>query len=181
MGNAVKTIESLFLQKGSDAYFGEEVSQYEHAAQCFLLAQSVSDNVALHIAGFVHDIGHMLADDEEGFGRMDHDLLGAQWLTKNGFEELIVATALHHVNAKRYLCFVDSQYYNLLSEASKFTLSKQGGVMTEDQARGFEKQAYFKEIIQLRRWDEQAKMSEVDLPPLSFFLDIIETYLTNRI
>lgn len=173
-------IEQLFIQKGSEAYFGEEISQFEHAAQCYLLAEKSGGSSAIQIAAFLHDIGHMLAEDEEGFGRMDHDLIGANWLAKNGFEPLIVATVMQHVNAKRYLCFKNPLYFNRLSEASIYTLGKQGGIMTHAEALAFENEPFFNEIIQLRQWDEQAKEIGLQQPPLTFFLNKIELYLNNQ-
>jgi predicted HD phosphohydrolase len=41
--------------------------------------------------------------------------------------------------AKRYLCFKDQNYHNNLSEASKVTLTYQGGRMEVDEALIFEK------------------------------------------
>lgn len=177
MKEIINYIEQLFIQNGNEAYFGEEINQFEHAAQCYLLAEKTGSSNAIQIAAFLHDIGHMIAEDQEGFGRIDHDLIGANWLAKSGFEPLIVATVRHHVNAKRYLCFKNHLYFSKLSEASVYTLSKQGGVMTHEEASAFEKELFFNEIIQLRHWDEQAKEIGLELPTLKFFLNKIETYL----
>ena len=46
----------------------------------------------------------------------------------------VAQLVLGHVQAKRYLCHANEHYYQKLSEASKKTLTFQGGVMTKEEA-----------------------------------------------
>lgn len=111
----------------------------------------------LRVAAFLHDVGHMIGEDTDEFGVTDHDTVGACWLHKAGFSERVVAVVVQHVNAKRYLCSRFPAYYEKLSQASKKTLEKQGGIMTDKQADEFEVLPYFADIIRVRQWDEKAK------------------------
>ena len=63
-----------------------------------------------------------------------------------------------HVQAKRYLCFAKKGYYQRLSEASRGTLTFQGGMMDAKEAYAFENHPLFRDILRLRAWDERAKL-----------------------
>jgi predicted HD phosphohydrolase len=60
-----------------------------------------------------------------------------------------------HVAAKRYLCATEPGYLTLLSPAPVYTLSGQGGPMTEAEARAFEAGGPAADAIAVRRWDDQ--------------------------
>ncbi|MCL4148633.1 UNVERIFIED_CONTAM: hypothetical protein GTU68_028272 [Idotea baltica] len=150
-------IRDIFEQKAHEAYYGEEVTQLQHAVQSYQLAKEGKADLELCIAAFLHDIGHLIEDDTEELGAIHHEQGGAKWLTENGFSDRIVAVAGEHVNAKRYLCYKYASYRAKLSEASKATLILQGGVMKPSEAAIFQKHPYFDDIISVRLWDEQAK------------------------
>jgi predicted HD phosphohydrolase len=116
----------------------------------------------------------------EVYGRKDHESVAADWLRERGFSEKTAILVENHVNAKRYLTFIDEDYFEALSEASKQTLIFQGGRMTEIEAKEFEQNPYFELIIKMRRWDEAAKVEAMKLPTLDHFLNIIDIYLTNK-
>ena len=84
-----------------------------------------------------------------------------------------------HVQAKRYLTFKFPDYYNELSEASKNTLVFQGGIMTEAEAARFENDPDFQNIIELRRWDELAKETNVPVIDLALLKDKAFAVLTK--
>ncbi|MGI5243495.1 hypothetical protein [Dactylosporangium sp. CA-139066] len=69
-----------------------------------------------------------------------------------------------HVAAKRYLCAVEPGYYDQLSEASRFTLTMQGGPMSAEQAGRFAALPYAGDAVALRRWDERAKDPQAEVP-----------------
>jgi len=52
-------------------------------------------------------------------GYENHEIIGAEWLEKLGFSDKVCAIVRNHVKAKRYICTLNKEYYNLLSEASK--------------------------------------------------------------
>lgn len=178
----INSIKQLFENQGDSEYYGENVSQYEHAAQAAILAQKQGYDEDIQIAAFLHDIGHLFPPQTEEelmevYGRKDHESVAADWLRERGFSEKIAVLVENHVNAKRYLTYIDDDYYEALSEASKQTLLFQGGRMTEKEAKTFEQNPYFQEIIQMRRWDEAAKIEKMKLPDLLYFMRICEAYL----
>ena len=175
---AIEEIKQLFTAHGQSAYFGELVSQYEHAAQTALLAEEAGADSDTVIAAFLHDIGHLLPVESaeehmENYGRRDHEAIAAEWLLERGFSEKTAELIANHVNAKRYLVYQQPGYFENLSEASRKTLEFQGGVMTPLQADWFEQHPYFEEILQMRYWDEQAKVEDKDLPELGYFLEMM--------
>jgi phosphonate degradation associated HDIG domain protein len=185
MNKTIFEIRQLFDSQGDSEYYGENVSQYEHAAQAAILAKRQGYDEEVQIAAFLHDIGHLFpAQTEEElmevYGRKDHESVAADWLRERGFSEKTAVLVENHVNAKRYLTFIDEDYFAALSEASKQTLIFQGGRMTEKEAKEFEKNPYHELIIKMRRWDEAAKVEAMKLPTLDHFLNIIDTYLTNK-
>lgn len=182
----VDEIRAIFLSQGDEQYYGEPVSQFEHAAQSAILAQKSGFDEDVQIAAFLHDIGHLLpAGSEEelmaNYGRKDHEGVAADWLRDRGFSEKIAVLVENHVNAKRYLCYANPSYYNNLSEASKQTLEFQGGKMEQEEAETFEQNPYFDVIIRMRRWDEAAKVEHQQLPDLDYFLGICEDYLNTNV
>ncbi|HSZ43583.1 MAG TPA: hypothetical protein VK817_26760 [Trebonia sp.] len=82
-----------------------------------------------------------------------------------------------HVAAKRYLCAAEPGYFALLSEASVYTLSVQGGPMTGEQAREFAACPYAADAIRVRRWDEQVKDPGADTPEFSAFRPVLDRLL----
>jgi phosphonate degradation associated HDIG domain protein len=185
INKTILEIRQLFEIQGDSEYYGENVSQYEHAAQAAILAKRQGYDEEVQIAAFLHDIGHLFpAQTEEElmevYGRKDHESVAADWLRERGFSEKTAILVENHVNAKRYLTFIDEDYFEALSEASKQTLIFQGGRMTEIEAKEFEQNPYFELIIKMRRWDEAAKMEAMKLPTLDHFLNIIDIYLTNK-
>jgi putative nucleotidyltransferase with HDIG domain len=113
----------------------------------------------------------------DGFGVKDHEELGAEFLREKGFSKKIVRLVESHVEAKRYLTVKDPGYYAQLSEASKRTLEFQGGPMTREEAEAFEQYPLFPLIIQMRKWDEQAKIENKPMPDLQHYRQMILHHL----
>lgn len=182
----INEIKTLFETIGQDQYFGEVVSQYEHAAQAALLAKQQNSDIDVQLAAFLHDIGHLLPieNDQENrgiYGRKNHETIAGEWLRDRGFSEKIIQLIVNHVNAKRYLCYQNPVYLASLSEASRQTLDFQGGPMNAIEAKAFRLDPLFDEILQLRRWDEAAKIQNLkNLPPLSHFLELCAHYLAEE-
>jgi len=87
-----------------------------------------------------------------------HEWVGFFWLQKHGFSLKVQDLVLGHVSAKRYLTFKDPAYHDSLSAASKMTLIGQGGPMTAEEASEFEQSEWFEAKLNMRRWDEGAKL-----------------------
>ncbi len=178
-------IMDLFAQYGNNDYDGEPVTQTSHMVQCAMLAMQSSADQELVLGAFLHDIGHLIghkqkAADMKGLGAVNHEAIGAAYLQKHHFGERICAVVEGHVAAKRYLVATDKNYAEKLSAASRETLRWQGGAMNEEEVKMFEKHPYYKEIIQVRLWDEGAKDGNAVLLPMNLFKNFIEDYLSHR-
>jgi 2-amino-1-hydroxyethylphosphonate dioxygenase (glycine-forming) len=180
----ISEIKYLFFKSGNDEYFGEKVSQFEHAAQAMMLAISEEESLEMQVAAFLHDIGHLIETDDDNtmevYGRKDHEEAAKVWLAERGFSLKIQAVVQNHVPAKRYLCLKRPEYYAALSAASKKTMKFQGGVMTADEAQEYENQTYFEESLKLREWDDKAKVTNIELPSLEDCLEIVTKYLERK-
>jgi predicted HD phosphohydrolase len=112
-----------------------------------------------------------------GYGVVDHEKIGADYLRGKGFSSVIASLVENHVQAKRYLTHHYPDYYKQLSEASKQTLEFQGGKMTLEEAMAFESDVLFDLHIKLRRWDEKAKLEYQPLPSLDKYESMIIRHL----
>jgi len=167
-------ILTLYKMYGNQDYIGEPVSQIEHMCQCAQLAESENYDHEVILAAFFHDIGHlcehiMEVDYMEDYGIVDHEKIGADYLSGKGFSKKITSLIASHVEAKRYLTLKYPAYYERLSDASKSTLQFQGGPMNKKEAEDFEKDTLFPLYITLRGWDEKAKSEHVPLPDLEHY------------
>ncbi len=176
---------NLLATDGLQEYSGEPVSQLEHALQCANQAQLAGADRETIIAALFHDIGHLCADENtkqmDGYGIESHEQIGAQYLRKQGFSNKICQLVLGHVEAKRYLIAKHTDYYEQLSEASKQTLARQGGQMSPLEVLIFEKDPLFKEKIQMRLWDEQAKIKDLAVPNLDTYRSLILSHLNDLV
>ncbi|HEV9038478.1 MAG TPA: HD domain-containing protein [Puia sp.] len=175
-------IMSLYEGYGGAEYAGEKVSQLQHMVQAAQLAEEQGYDEEVVLAAFLHDIGHISEaangnNAMDGFGIKDHEELGAEFLREKGFSKKIARLVESHVEAKRYLTVKDPGYYDQLSEASKQTLEFQGGPMTREEAEAFEQYPLFPLIIQMRKWDEQAKIENKPLPDLQHYRQMILHHL----
>ena len=178
-------IINLFAQYGNNDYDGEPVTQTSHMMQCAMLAMQANADPELVLGAFLHDIGHLLghkqrAEEMGGFGAINHEGIGATYLREHGFSERVCAVVEGHVAAKRYLVATDETYAAKLSPASKETLKWQGGAMSDAEIKTFCAHPYFREIIQVRLWDEGAKEYDAVLLPIGMFKNFIEDYLSHR-
>ncbi len=168
----IEIVMSLFGRAGKNAYFGESVTQTEHALQCAHLAASSGAGADLITAALLHDVGHLLcglAEDAAVRGIDDtHENYGTDWLDRYFGADVITPVRLH-VTAKRYLCCIDTAYLAGLSSASQLSLRLQGGPFTMDQARHFEREPYFVAAVAVRRWDDLAKVPGLDVPALDHY------------
>lgn len=181
----METIKKLFAESGDDAYYGEPVTQLAHALQAAQLAEKAGADDETVVAAFLHDIGHLLPVESaegymDGYGTVDHERLGADFLRQRGFSEKVAQLIEHHVNAKRYLVYKNPDYFARLSEASLITLEFQGGPMAVEEAKEFEQNPYFREILQVRGWDEQAKIPDLPTPAMEYYLAKCEQVRNNR-
>lgn len=179
-------IIDLYQKHGGNEYYGEAVTQLQHACQSAELAQEQECDDEMVLAAFLHDIGHICAADHkvtvmENYGVMNHEKIGAAYLRNRKFSDRLIQLVQAHVSAKRYLTYKDENYYNQLSEASKQTLLYQGGKMNHDEALVFERDPLFHEMITMRKIDELAKDTSKQPGDLSVYHRLIVHHLTNQV
>jgi len=181
--NPIDRIFALFQEKGQGAYFGEPVTQTEHALQCAHLAEQSragSDQIA---AALLHDIGHLLHGLPEDIAEQGidgrHEEGGAAWLERY-FPSAVVDAVRLHVAAKRYLCAVEPAYAAALSPASQRSLELQGGPMSTEEVRAFERKPNFRSAVAVRRWDDAAKVPGLAVPGLEHYRRHLQAVLIQR-
>lgn len=174
-------ILEILAAKGNTQYGREAVSQLEHALQCATLAETSDRSPELIAACLLHDLGHLLHDlgeDVAARGLDDRHEYRAMPLLQTLFKPAVTEPIRLHVDAKRYLCVVDSAYWNALSPASKRSLELQGGIFSSEAAASFIAQPYAEDAVQLRIWDDRAKVAQLSTPDLEHFTPILTSCLT---
>jgi gamma-butyrobetaine dioxygenase len=173
---------SIYARRGSSAYYGEPVSMTEHGLQAAYLAQSAGAPDALVAAALLHDIGHLIDSVPEDIAAWNtdarHELSGSRWLAAHFGPEVCEPVRLH-VAAKRYLCANDAAYFGRLSAASVVTLGLQGGPMSSAEGAAFETEAYWRQALLIRQWDDQAKIAGLRTPRLADYRMLIERLVNS--
>ncbi len=180
----VDDIFALYEKHGAEEYYGEAVTQLEHMCQSAELARTGGYDDEVILAAFFHDIGYLIhsqnKDTMGNYGRTNHEKEAGAFLRRMGFSERVAQLAEQHVNAKRYLTYADPGYYSRLSEASKKTLEYQGGPMQEAEAKAFREDPLFDLNITMRKWDEEAKLTDQPLPDLNTYKQIAIRHLEQQ-
>ena len=80
-----------------------------------------------------------------------------------------------HVAAKRYLCAVDAAYGSTLSASSVRSLAVQGGPMSAEEVEAFEDEPHLRAAVQVRRWDDRAKVAGAEVPRMETYRELLES------
>jgi [1-hydroxy-2-(trimethylamino)ethyl]phosphonate dioxygenase len=167
---------ALMRARGDAAYFGEAVSQLEHALQTARRADQAGSPPELVVAALLHDVGHLLHDLPESVAEAGidtcHETVGYKWILAR-FGSAVAEPVRDHVAAKRYLCKVDPGYLARLSPASQQSLQLQGGPFNDDEASRFESLPHYREAVMLRRWDDEAKVPGLTVPSIEEFRELL--------
>jgi len=170
--NIVDYLIELLEKKGSNLQYGnEKVTQLEHALQCAELAEENKLPNSTIAAALLHDIGHLLYDGDDPIHEGKdghHENIGADYLAKYFGDEIIYPIRAH-VDSKRYLAAVEAEYFNSLSEASQISLAAQGGIFSKEEAKEFIKKPFMKGAVEMRRFDDMAKILNKQTPNLNHF------------
>ncbi len=180
--NVIDRIFTLFREKGHGAYFGEAVTETEHALQCAHQAEQAGASSELIAAALLHDVGHLLHGLGEDIAEVGvdarHEDGGAAWLARY-FGPAVVDPVRMHVAAKRYLCAVEPAYQAALSEASLRSLRLQGGPMSAEEIGRIEAEPWFLAAVAVRRWDDAAKVAGLVVPGLDHYRSCLENVLKD--
>ena len=192
MSLSIPEIINLLNGRAHTWYGQEAVSQLEHALQCAHLAELAEESPETIVAALLHDLGHMLGansqpptfamqgesrrvEDVEARDLPDapttddlHQYIALPFL-RGVFGDAVLEPIKLHVEAKRYLCATDSNYWEALSPASKHSLVLQGGVHTQEQVSAFEALPYGDRAARLRRYDDLAKVPGAETPGLDHY------------
>jgi len=173
----VAFISDILERRGADSYLGEAVTMSEHMLQGAQLAEQAGANDDLVAAALLHDIGHYTNEFPENAMEKGtdnrHEEAGAAVIAPY-FPALVTDCVRWHVDAKRYLCATDPQYFDRLSAASVHTLKLQGGPMSDEEVAAFRKQPHLDAIIQVRKWDEAGKVPSTPTPPFAHYAPLLQ-------
>ena len=191
MALTLSDIETLFASKGGRMYAGEPVTQLQHALQSAEAAERAGASDALILAAFLHDLGHLINDQGETptlRGVDDrHEYVALPFL-RGVFPDGVLQPIRLHVEAKRYLCargdagVTGAEYWSSLSADSKRSLELQGGIFSAAEADAFIAQPYAADAVQLRLWDDLAKVADAPTPPIERYMALARRLaLTERV
>lgn len=178
----IQDITRLLTERGAQQYGMEAVSQLEHALQCAHLAERAGESDELVLACLLHDLGHLLAAEKAGTTEPDlktddlHQYTVLPFL-RHVLPDAILEPIRMHVDAKRYLCQVESGYFESLSPASVASLVKQGGIFDASQCEEFIAQEHAYEAVRLRRYDDFAKVAGKQVPGLEHYLPRLQALM----
>lgn len=177
MALSADEILGLYETRGTRMYGSEPVSQTEHALQCAMLAAQGGASAELIAAAFLHDVGHLITELPHTLERESddvHQYLAIPFL-RGTFADAVLEPIRLHVDAKRYLCKVERDYWDALSPASKHSLELQGGSYDALAAERFLARPFAWDAIRLRRWDDLAKVTGREMPKLRDFEPLLRS------
>jgi len=152
----------------------EAVDELDHALQAAARARDDGADDELVLAAALHDLAYSPA-----FGDLPpqhHDRIAREWLTPR-FGDRVGWLAGAHVAAKRYLVATDPGYAALLSDASIDSLHHQGGAHVDP---AFVDHPWWPDAVQLRRYDDAAKVPHGDAASIDDVLTVAKRVLAQR-
>lgn len=175
---------ALFESPAARRMYDEEVTERDHALQTAALAHAEGAPDHLVAAALLHDVGHLVADDnvtldEDLAEDFHHERVGARYLARWFGPEVTAPVALH-VAAKRYLCAIEPGYLDDLSPSSSRSLTLQGGPMSPAEVAAFERLAHHDAATLVRRWDDGAKVAGLAVADLATYRSLLARLATTR-
>ncbi len=175
MTPALDELVTLFESEVATAMYDEVVTEREHALQAAQRAEAAGAPEATVAAALLHDVGRLLIEADATFVAADraHDRVGERYLGRWFGSEVTAPVGLH-VAAKRYLCATEPEYLDRLSPVSVRSLEVQGGPMTEAEVEAFRAGEGWETAVQLRRWDDAAKLEDHPTKAVADYLPLLE-------
>ncbi len=170
-GDGLDELFELYASPAALRMYDEDVTELEHALQTAALARADGAPDHLVAAALLHDVGHLVSDDnvtldDDLHEDFHHERVGARYLARWFAPEVTAPVALH-VAAKRYLCTVEDGYLESLSPSSLRSLHLQGGAMTDADVEAFERRPHHGDATLVRRWDDRAKVAGLAVADLT--------------
>jgi len=182
--NIVSFIQDIFERRGGEEYLGEPVTMAQHMLQGAHLAELANEDEVTVVAVLLHDIGHFtsefgsfsMEDTKDRF----HEEAGALVL-EAFFPSLVTDCVRHHVAAKRYLCATDPAYFEQLSDASVHSLNLQGGAMSAEEIKDFEKLENLASIVKVRKFDDAGKVAGMKTKSFDEYVPMIQRVVDTQV
>ena len=176
----IDKIDIIMAESAHLDYAGEGASQLAHALQCGYFAEKAGCDTETIVAALLHDIGRVNAMEHDvSLNQLDsglgHEYLSAKLLHELHFSPKVCCLVRNHVSAKRYLATKSPEYFNKLSPRSQYTfnLPHQRGRMSELELLEFETDPYFHDSLKVRTADDKGKVANLEVPPLSYYHEMI--------
>jgi predicted HD phosphohydrolase len=132
---------------------GGTVSLLDHGLQCAaILAEVYPDDVELHVAGLVHDLGLVIDPGDHA----EHARHGAHFVGIVLGSRVAEIVRLH-TDGLRYLLTAAPAYGERLGRESRRSLDLAGGPLNPTELGRFLGSRYWRDAIALRRSDELAR------------------------
>jgi predicted HD phosphohydrolase len=155
----------------------EPVDELSHALQSATHAISAGAGPELMVAAFLHDVGRSPAVAPL-FPEMPHELAGAEWLEPRTSAK-VAWLVRAHVPAKVFLVESDPEYLARLSPESVLSLRRQRGPAEADDALDrWAAHPWWPEALDLRRWDDAAKVPGAATASLDEIFTLLEHFST---
>ena len=184
---STRRIMSLYTDFGHNEYIGEPFSIMEHSVQTAAAARANGESAEVQLSCLLHDVGHLLGleanapPDMDGCGVIEHERVGAEFLGALGFSDTVSYLALHHVNAKRYRCATEPEYFSKLSPASVTTLHHQGGPMSPEECAEVERDRRWPLVLRMRSYDEEGKDPTLEEGDPTYYRGMVRENLEQAI
>ncbi|MEM7508623.1 MAG: HD domain-containing protein [Pseudomonadota bacterium] len=173
----VPFLGEIFARNAAEEYLGEPVTIAEHMLQGAQLAEEAGAPDEVIAAALLHDVGHFThefpADAADQGIDSRHEEAGARVL-QDFFPTIVTDCVRCHVDAKRYLCATDPEYFGKLSEASVHSLNLQGGPMGHTEVKTFGRNPNLTDILQVRIWDDIGKVPGHQTPGFEHYAPILQ-------
>jgi len=182
-GDVVEKLDALYSGELAEGFYDEAVTERDHGIQAAVLAESEGASAEMVVAALLHDVGHLLCGDlapidEELGGDAHHEEVGARYLAR-WFDHHVTDPIRLHVQAKRYLCYASPDHAARLSPSSVRSLAVQGGPMDNTAAMAFRSTPHWDDAVQLRFWDDRAKVAGLEVPPFGEFHQLLRHVATR--
>ncbi len=179
----VDYLGDIFMRRGTESYLGEAVTMSQHMLQTAYNAEKAGQSKTVIVAALLHDIGHYTGEFPDDYIQQGvdnrHEHTGAAILEKFFGPEIVEPVRLH-VDAKRYLCAIEPEYFDGLSDASVQTLALQGGPFNREQAAEFEKKPHLETTIRIRKFDDNGKTPGLNTPGVDYYLAMVQAVLDEQ-